>query len=55
MNSYFAQYKASLEKNVIVIQKINSFCQELLVLCHLQINFILFELQSVSVTLHDNI
>ena len=55
MNSRFIQYNAPLERNVNVIQWVKLFCQEQLEFCQLQVNFIIFEIQSVSVALHDDI
>ena len=51
----FIQYKVTLVEYVNVAQEINLFSQKWLVLCHFQINFIIFEVKTVSVMLHDNI
>ena len=55
MNSCFIQYNAPFFKYVNRAQKINSFCRKLLVFCQLQINLNVFEVQNVSVTVHENI
>ena len=55
MKSCFTQYNAPLVKYAKVAQKQNSFCQEELVFCQVQINLIIFEGHIVSVTVHDNI
>ena len=54
-NSCFFQYNAPPGNDVNAAQKISSFCQEHLLFYQLPINFIIFELQIVSVTVHDNI
>ena len=43
MNSFFIQYDAALVKNAILAQQLNTFSQEWLVFCLLQINVIIFE------------
>ena len=43
INSCFIQYNAPLVEYVNIAQKIYSFRQKWLVLCHFQINFITFE------------
>ena len=55
MNSCFIQYNAPPVKDVNPVQLINLFCQEQLVFCQTQINLIIFEVQIVPVTIHDNI
>ena len=55
MNSCFIQYISPLVKNVNVARKINTFCQEWLVFCKLWIHLNVFEVEIVSVTVHDNI
>ena len=54
-NSCFILYNTPLAKNVNVTQKINLFCQVWPVFFQLQINFIIFEVQVASVTVHDNV
>ena len=53
MNSCFIQYNAPLENYVDVPQKINLFSQKQLLFCQLQKNFVIFEIQIFSVTVHD--
>ena len=48
-------YHAPFAKDVNVAQLMNWFCQVQLVYCQLQINLIIFEVQFVSVTVHDKI
>ena len=55
MNNSYIQYKALLVEYAKVAQKINSFRQKCLVFCQFQINFNIFEVRTVSVTVHDNI
>ena len=55
MNSCFIQYNAPLVEYVNLAQEIDSFCQNWLVLCQFRINFIIFEVYFVSVTVHDKI
>ena len=43
------------KKNVYVTQQLNWFCQGGLVFCQLQVNFVIFVEEIVSVTVHDNI
>ena len=54
MTSFFIQYNAPLVEYVNVVHEINSFCQKWLIFCQFQINFIIFELKIVSLTVHDN-
>ena len=55
MNSCFIMYNAPLVKDANVVQLTSSFCEEQLVLCQLQIDLIIFEVQIVLVTVQDNI
>ena len=55
MNSFFVRYNPPLVEYVNVAHWINSFCEKWRVFCQFQINFIIFEVLTVSVTLHDNI
>ena len=55
LNKCSIQYNALLEFNVEVIQKIHPFWQNLLVVCQLQINVIVFEFQIKLVTIHGNV
>ena len=55
MNSSFIQYNAPLVEYVDKAQEIKFFWHKWLVFCHFQINFIIFEVQKVSVTVQDNI
>ena len=55
MNSCLIQYNAPLVEYVNVAQEINSFCQMWLVFFYFQINFNIFQVEIVSVTVHDNI
>ena len=54
LNSCFLQYIAPVEKYVNVTHYKKWFSQECLVFCQLQINFKIFEVQIVSVTVYDN-
>ena len=54
MDSCFIQYNAPLKEYINVAQKMNLFCQEWLVLCQFQIHFIILEVWTVSVTVHNN-
>ena len=55
MNSCFIMYNAPLVEDANVVQLTSSFCEEQLVLCQLQIDLIIFEVQIVLVTVQDNI
>ena len=55
MNSCFIQYNAPLVEYVNVTQEVNSFYQKWLVFCHFKINFIIFGVYTIPVTVHDNI
>ena len=48
MDSCFIQYIAPLVKVDFLAQKINSFCQEQLLICQFQFKFIIFEIQIVA-------
>ena len=54
MNSCFIQYNAPLVEYVDVAQQVNLFCQKWIIFCHFKINFIIFEVYTTSVTVHDN-
>ena len=54
MNSCFIQYNAPLVTNVKEAQETKLFCEEQLVFCQLQINLKIFDVQIVSVLIHDN-
>ena len=55
MNSSFMQYGDTLEKYVKKAQKVNSFCPERLVMCLFHINFLIFEVKAVPVSVYNNI
>ena len=54
MNSCFIQYNAPLQKQANVVPMEKFVLQERLVISQLQINFINFEVQIISVPVHDN-
>ena len=51
----FHPENAPVVEYVNIAQEISSFCQKWLGFCELQINFIIFEVKTVSVTVHDKI
>ena len=54
-NSCFIQYNTPFEKHVENSQQVYSFRPESLVLSQFQMNFTIFQVKLVSITIHENI